>query len=216
VALLASDIIGSARDGLLDNGVSPVTWTDATMLRWLADVMAAAVTLKRDIAPAIVAVPLATGSVQLLQSPNVQFMAGYYNTSSGVSVTPAGLVLMSRRFPSWRAAAMTVDVTDVMPDERSPLVFHVNPPNNGTGNLTCLCGTLPVITNDSSPIVIPDHYRAALVDGLMSKGYFANTRRNDIAKGQAHWQMFESVIIGAKTAQRETQATLQDQTEAGA
>jgi hypothetical protein len=210
--LLGSDIIGSARDGLLDAGV--VTWTDPTILRWLNDVIGAAVILKRDIAPAIVAVPLATGTIQTLQSPNVQFMAAYYNTTSGLSVTPGGLVLMSRRFPSWRAAAPTVDVTDVMPDERDPLVFHVNPPNNGSGNLTCMCGTLPVLASTSSPIVIPDHYRAALVEGLMSKAYFANTRRNDIAKGQAHWQMFEALIIGAKTAQKEVMATLADQTEA--
>ena len=215
MALLASDIVGSARDELLDAGVTQ-TWTDATLLRWLLDVMAAAVTLKRDIAPAVVQIPLASGSVQTLSPPNVQFMAAYYNTGSGLSITPAGLVLQSRRFPAWRAATPATNVTDVMPDERSPLVFHVNPPNDGNGNITALCGTLPAPTALNQPIVIPDHYRAALVAGLVSKAFGANTLRNDIAKMQSQWQMFESMIIGAKTAQRETQSMLQDPTEAGA
>jgi hypothetical protein len=213
--LTAGDIISSARDELLDNGVSPVVWTDTTMQRWLSDVMAAAVTLKRDIAPAIVQIPLATGSVQTLQSPNVQFMAAYFNTVSGLGITPGGIVLLNRKFPSWRSAATTVDVTDVEADQRDPLVFHVYPPNNGTGNVTAMCGTLPVVTSNSSPIVMPDHYRAALVAGLVSRAFGANTRRNDVAKQQVWWQMFESLVIGAKAAQREVMSTLVDQTEAG-
>jgi hypothetical protein len=216
VALLASDIIGSSRDELLDNGVSPVVWTDATMLRWLLDVIAAAVILKRDIAPAIVQIPLATGSVQILQPPNVQFMAAYFNTSSGAAVTPGGIVLLNRKFPTWRASAPTTDVTDVEADQRDPLVFHVYPPNNGTGNITGMCGTLPAPTATNQPIVIPDHYRAALVAGLVSKAFGANTRRNDTQKQQVWWQMFESLVIGAKAAQREVMSTLVDQTEAGA
>lgn len=214
MALQASDVILSARDELLDNGVSQV-WTDATLQRWLSEVLAAAVTLKRDIAPAVIAIPLVPGSVQQVPAGYVQFMAPYFNTSSGVAITPGGIVLLNRRRPAWRSETPTVDVTDVEADQRSPTIFHCFPPNTGGGNITALCGSLPVITASNSPIVVPDNYRAALQAGLMSKCYAANTRRNDIAKAQFQWQVFESMVIGAKTAQKEVMSSLSDATEAG-
>ncbi len=178
MALVVSDILNSVRDELLDAGVQQ-TWTDPTLIRWLNDILAAAVTLKRDIAPAIVPIPLATGSVQLLQAPNVQFMAAYFNTASGVAINHSGLVLLGRYNPTWRATAPTTDVTDVQADERSPLVFHCFPPNNGTGNLTGLCGTLPVVTVVTSPIVVPHRQDAGAVADVRG----ADHRCEDGAEG---------------------------------
>jgi hypothetical protein len=91
----------------------------------------------------------------------------------------------------------------------------VRPANNGTGNLTCLLGTIPPITANSSPIVVPDNYRSALVEGMMSKAYGASTRRSDVQKMMSHWQMFEALIIGSKTAQMEATGKLVDTSEVG-
>jgi hypothetical protein len=218
MALVASDILSSVRDELLDAGVAPAqTWTDATLLRWLSEALAAAVTLKRDIAPQIVPIPLATGSVQQVPSsgPNcAMFMQGYYNTSSGNAVTPGGVLLLSRKRPGWRATAPTVDVIEYEADHRSPTYFHVFPPNNGTGNLTGLCGIIPVVTAVGNPIVVPDHYRSALMHGVVAKAYGASTRRNDVPKMMAHWQMFEAMILGGKTAQIEVSPGVTDMSEA--
>jgi hypothetical protein len=217
MGLLASDVLSSVRDELLDAGVSPAqTWSDTTLQRWLSEVLGAAVTLKRDIAPQIVAIPLATGTIQQApsSSPNCAiFMQGYYNTTSGNAVTPGDVILLSRKRPTWRAGATAVDVIEYAFDRRSPTIFHVFPPNNGTGNLTALCGIIPVVTANNQPIVVPDHYRSALMHGVVAKAYGASTRRNDVQKMMSHWQMFEAMIIGAKTAQTEVTSGVTDVAE---
>src|ERR1700752_5343868 len=191
MGLVASDVLNSVRDELLDAGLAPAqTWTDATLLRWLSEALGAAVTLKRDIAPQVVAIPLATGSVQQVPSSNpncAMFLQGYYNTSSGNAVTPGGVLLLSRKRPNWRAQPPQVDVIEYEADQRSPTYFHVFPPNNGTGNLTALCGVIPVVKALTDPIVVPDHYRSALMHGVVAKAYGASTRRNDVQKMMSHW-----------------------------
>jgi hypothetical protein len=208
--VLASDVLLSARDVLLDNGSGPQTWTDASLLRWLNEALAAAVTLKRDIAPAVLSLALVPGSVQGLPAGVVQILEPYFNTVSGNAVTKGGMTLLNRRFPTWRSNPATVDVSDVTTDERSPVIFHVFPPNTGGGAITALCGTLPTCTILASPVVVPDHYRSALVDGVCAMAMAANTRRRDVTKTAFFWQRFEAGIMGAKIAQHETAPKLSD------
>jgi len=217
MALASSDILSSVRDELLDAGVAPAqTWSNTTLLRWLSEVLGAAVTLKRDIAPQIVQIALATGSVQQVpsSSPNcAMFLQGYFNTTSGNAITPGGVLLLSRKRPNWRGQPAAVDVIEYEADRRSPQYFHVFPPNNGTGNITALCGVIPVVVATTDLIVVPDHYRSALMHGVVAKAYGASTRRNDVQKMMSHWQMFEAMIIGAKTAQAEVSAGVTDLAE---
>jgi hypothetical protein len=104
----------------------------------------------------------------------------------------------------------TLDVLEVMHDERSPTVFHVYPPNNGSGALTLLVGAIPFIALTTSglyplnsstvAIPIPENYKQAIIDGLCSKALAAQTRRQDITKAQLYWQKFEGGIIASKSA----------------
>lgn len=212
MSVLVSDVVGSARDELLDNGsLGFYFWSDAELERWLDDVMAAAATLKRDIYPQIIQIPLVAGSVQNVPAGALQFMEPYFNLVSQLGVTPGSIQLVQRRFPNWRSTfPPSIDVTDAFPDERSPLVFHVFPPNNGSGVLVALCGMIPVLAAigclpiSNAVIPLPDNYRQALVDGLVARAFGANSRRQDITKAQFYWQRFEAQIVGGKMAQRET------------
>ena len=216
MTVLVSDVIGSVRDELLDNGTAYYTWSEATLERWLNDVMAAAATLKRDIYPQIVPIPLVAGSVQTVPANVLQLLEPYYNVASGNAVTKGGLTLISRRFPTWRAGTAAVDVSDVTTDERDPVHFQVYPPNNGTGQIMALCGCIPVLSAigclpiSSSAVPLPDNYRQALVDGVCSKAMGANTRRQDITKANFYWQRFQAGIMGGKQAQMETAPELTD------
>lgn len=212
MSVLVSDVIGSSRDELLDNGsLGFYFWSDATLERFLNDVLAAAATLKRDIFPQIIQIPLAAGSVQTVPAGALQFMEPYFNLVSQLAVTPGSIQLIQRRFPNWRATIPAeTDVTDAFADERSPQQFHVFPPNNGSGVLVALCGMIPVLSAigclpiSNATIPIPDNYRQALVDGVVARAFGANSRRQDITKAQFYWERFQSGIIGAKMAQRET------------
>ena len=210
MAVLVSDVIGSARDILLDNQTAYYTWSDATLERWLNDVLAESVNIKRDINPQIIPVPLVAGSVQSCPATVLQLMEPYHNVVSGASVTKGGQELISRRFPNWRSMTPTVDASDVTVDERDPVNFHVYPPNTGTGEIMALCAVTPVLSAigclpiSSSAIPIPDNYRNALVAGVVSKALGANTRRQDIQKAQYYWGLFANGIKTGQQAQLET------------
>jgi hypothetical protein len=209
VSVLVSDFVASVRDRLLDNG-NVQTWSDLQLTRWIDVVLAAASNLKRDIYPKIAPVSLLPGSIQTIPLDGLQFLGAYYNVVSGNVVNPGGLELMDRKFPAWRAAASAKDVEDVFTDERSPLVFHVNPPNDGTGQITLLYGATPAIVEigcvpgSAAVLPVPDNYRKALEDGVVSLALGANTRRNDTGKANFYWGLFERGILGGKAAQAET------------
>lgn len=235
MTILVGDVVASARDELLDP--QGVQWVDATIMRWLNDVLAAAASLKRDIYPQVTGVPLTPGSVQALPAGLIQFMEPYYNTNTGKEVTKAGLALVARRIPAWRSATPTADVQEAMADERAPNYFHVYPPNTGTGNLTCLVGGIPYLNPATTPglfsanyptsaavpgylsqsqAVIPilDNYRSALVEGLCAKALFANTRRQDVNRANLHWQKFEGGILSLKVSIPEATPKLSEKAEA--
>ena len=219
MSVLVQDIIGSIRDELLDNGTAYYTWSDATLIRWLNDVLAACADLKRDIYPQIVPIPLVAGSVQTVPTNVLQLMEPYFNVASGNAVTKGGVNLISRRFPTWRAGTPKPDVSDVTTDERDPIHFHVYPPNDGTGQIMALCGVIPVLSGigclplSASLIPIPDNYRQALVDGVCSKAMGANTRRQDVTKANFYWQRFQAGVVGGKMAQLDTAPKLSDAEE---
>jgi hypothetical protein len=215
VTIFVGDVVSSARDVLLDP--AGATWVDATMFRWFNDVLAAAADLKRDINPQVITVPLVAGSVQQLPATALQILEPLFNTVSGNAVTEASMTLIARRLPGWRSVNPATDVTDMMTDERSPVVFHVYPPNVGNGNLTLLAGVTPVLpasaltptlSTSTATVPIPDHYRMALVDGIVSKALGANTRRQDIQKATFYWQKFEGGILAAKVSQPDVQPVL--------
>ena len=220
MATTVGDVVSAARDVLLDP--VPTTWADPTVLRWLNDVLAAAADLKRDILPQIVTVPLVAGSVQNLPAAALQLLEPYYNTASLTACTISPMTPLQRKNPAWRSTTAAVDALDVFIDERTPLIFHVFPPNTGTGSIQALCGVTPVLTeagfvfplNTSTvPLPLPDQYRQAIVDGLVSKALGANTRRQDIQKAQWYWQKFEGGIVGGKMGQREVAPQFDDKEE---
>jgi len=198
------------------------------MLLWLNDVLAAAVSLKRDISPVVATCPLVSGSVQNLPAATgqygsyVQCMEPLYNTASLNAVNKAGMTLIQRRIPNWRTITQTTDVTDVMFDDRSPTVFHVYPPNNGSGSLQMLVGGVPFMSgagvatlNTSTTVIpIPDNYRQAIVHGLISKALASQTRRQDTQKAQFHWQIFEGMILASKIAIPEATPRLSEKEQA--
>ncbi len=221
---IVGDLITSVRGILLDP--TPTTWLDPLMADWLNDVLAAAANLKRDINPQVISVPLVAGSIQTIPATALVLLEPYFNGSTGspgAAVTLSPMTPLNRRVPSWRATTPTASVTDIFPDERSPTIFHCYPPNNGSGAIMALCGVIPFIpltttglyplNTSTVAIPIPDNYREAIVDGLVSKALAAQTRRQDVAKSTSFWQRFEAGIVGGKMGQREVVAQFDDKEE---
>jgi hypothetical protein len=217
--MLVGDVVNSVRAILLDP--VPTTWLDPAILLWLNDVLAAAANLKRDINPQIISVPLVSGSVQALPATAVQLLEPYYNTASLKACTISPMTPLQRRVPAWRSATTSIDASDIFVDERTPLIFHCYPPNTGAGSIQALCGVVPFLSgagliplNTSAvAIPVPDNYRQAIVDGVVSKAMGANTRRQDIQKATVYWQKFEAGIVGGKMGQRETAPQFDDKEE---
>ena len=208
MGVLAGAIIADVRSTLLDP--SPGTaWTDTELYSYLSAGLLAAANIKRDLYPRIGTCPLIAGSIQLLSQltngDGLQLMAIYFNTTSGNAITEGALQLLNQMVPAWRAAAnQAVDVTEYFDDARSPLVFHVTPPNNGSGNVTMLYGAVPpVVATSTDPINVPDVYRQALWAFTCASAFAKNSRRQDLVKADAMFQVFERWMSGGKVSQRE-------------
>ena len=150
MSVLVSDLLQSVRKTLNDPTPGQ-TWSDTDLVGFGNRVIAAACNIKRDLAPQIVMIPLQPGSIQNLPSNGLALMEVYYNVVSGAACRQGGLELKSAKFPSWRAAAPTNDAVTWFTDERSPLVFHVDPPNTGNGQVAALIGTVPSMITVSPP-----------------------------------------------------------------
>jgi len=210
MSVLLTDFFQSVRRTLLDPEPAQ-TWSDTDLTGFTNRILAQAANLKRDIAPAIVPVPLVAGTVQQLPPNGLAVMNIYYNVASGQVCRQGGLELMNAKFPTWRAGAAGPDVFTWMTDERSPRFFHVNPPNDGTGQVVVLMGTVPSISMVPSAggvMPLPDEYQWAIHEGVVAMAYAANSRRQDITKATAHYQMFTMALTGSKMAQSEVAAAL--------
>jgi hypothetical protein len=194
VSLTAGTVIGDVRNTLLDPEPG-VAWSDAELYGYLTSGLLAAAMLKRDINPIVGSIPLVAGTIQTLPSSNpqgLQLLDVYFNTASGYAVTKGVLRLLDQMVPTWRAATATVDVTEAMFDLRSPLIFHVTPPNTGTGAVTALFGAVPNAVAGSGDLCqVPDVYRAALWAYVCAEAYAKNSRRQDLVKSSQLYSAFE-------------------------
>ena len=205
--MLASDVVTDVANTLLDPGIvtnTGVAWSQAEILSYLSAGQLAAAMQKRDIAPIVGPVPLVAGSVQQLPATGLQVIDAYYNVGSGNAVLPGTMRVLDRMVPNWRAMTPSIDVVDYFTDERSPLIFHVSPPNNGSGALQMLYGALPaLVTTMGQTLALPDIWRQALWAFVCGTAYAKNSRRQDLVKSQGLISLFDQWISGGKVSQAE-------------
>lgn len=182
MALLASNYIAALRITTLDPSPGEA-WTDANWLLFLSAAQREVCSIKHDAYFIRAAVPLVAGSRQSLPAGANSVMDAYENSASKKRVVQVQRGLMDEMM-RWRPApTQTVDANEWWFDQRSPTLFDVSPPNNGTGALVMLYGITPSnLTSSSNAMHLDDIYETPIKFFSLAEAYAANTKRQDLTK----------------------------------
>lgn len=201
MSVLVTTIIERVAKTLIDD--SMVGWTEAELYDYFNAGQSAVVNAKPDAYTKQELVALAAGVVQQTPADCVSLFAIYYN-SNGATVNQVGLDLLNQANRLWPARTPDAIVDEYIIDQRNPLRYLVNPPNDGTGEVMMLYGADPPAAAAGSPstaMALPDIYQNALWAFTLSLAYAKNTKRQDLAKATSYMQLFNQFVGIRATAQ---------------
>jgi len=190
--VLASKIIGEARDKLNDNGAVK-RWPDTQLLYDLNFVQRFIAT-KHDIATSIRAsMSMASGSLQTIPTDGL-YLEDVYGNTGGKAVRIADKASYDAFRPSWPNDTKVAQVEEYFSAGKEDRKnFYVYPPSNGTGSLDIKYKQLPAdITSLSNPINISDEYENDLRNGLLWLAFSIDSEVGDQNQAARYYQLFTS------------------------
>lgn len=199
--LVASALIAQLRVTLLDPSPG-TTWTDPMLLGYLNSAERAACLLRPELHTTLGAIGLVAGVRQTLPAGSTALFRIDCNAASGRVCRLVDASLVDAAEPFWPAATQELDVTDYMLDPRERTRYRVAPPNNGSGSVIALRGTVPTaIASTSGTINLDDIYEHPLKQFVLCECYAANTKRQDLAKAAAAFDLFVKLLgVAAQSA----------------
>lgn len=192
--LTAAALIAQLRVTLLDP-TPGTTWTDTMLLGYINSAERAACLLRPELYTTRGNVSLAAGTEQALPAGGTALMRIDRNATSKRSVRLVDAALVDAISPFSAGATQEVDATDYALDPRERTRFRVWPPNNGSGSVQAVYGTVPpVIATVGGAINLDDIYEDPLKQFVLGECYAANTKRQDLAKASAARAEFAKML----------------------
>lgn len=190
MTVAASAILTRARDVLIDTGAT--RWTDPELLRWLNDGQRTIVMAVPSANSKRQTLSLAAGTRQAVPATSYMLLGCDRNNGAADGSAPGRAVRQVDRAmldtfnPDWHSATKQAVVQCYVYDPATPLVYHVSPPNDGTGFLDVVTSELPTeITATNQNISVDDIYQTPLVDYVL---YRAFLKDSDYATVQTVYQ----------------------------
>lgn len=185
MSVLVATIIARAAKTLIDDNM--VGWSESELYDYYNAGAQAIVTAVPTSLTRREFVPLVAGPAQEIPDDGLSLVAIYYNEVSGQILNQVGLELQNQSDPRWPVTTPEVDAVEYMTDVRTPRLFFVNPPNDGTGSVLMAYSYSPAPVTEAQPTaVIPftDIYQNPLWAFILALAYAKNSKRTDIAKSQ--------------------------------
>ena len=195
--MTVDDLLVSAKAILNDAGA--VTYTEAELLQGITLACDAVCIYRPDASMTVDTVSLSAGVRQRLPNGGQRVMAAL-SDGTGAFVRVVDLMDHNAAAPSWRAAAQTPGVQDVMVDERAPGFFWVSPPNDGNGEVELLFSTAPATVTDSTALLpVSDKYAPPVLEWLLYLMFSRDSERSpNNTRAQGHQKTFFD-LLGVKT-----------------
>lgn len=193
--IVVSTIITSLRRILLDP-TPGVTWDDTTLVKLLSEAERAICLVKHEAVPVREAIPLVAGVQQAIPATGVALLDLFENLVG----TKRRMRLVDRQLQDagaifYAAATQEAEAQEWTKDDRDPTRFTVLPPNDGTGSVMGLYGSIPAQLADAAAVIhVPDIYEKVLKDFVLSQCYAENTGRQDLAKAAAYEQAWRGAL----------------------
>lgn len=178
----ALDIMGRASLALQDPEY--VRWTRKEMLEWISEAQVA-IARTPGAYSKVEVIELKEGTKQDLPDDAWALESITRNVDEdGTYLSPVRLVtrsLLDSALPSWHMVAEKPLVENYVYDERTPKVFYVFPPNDGTGHIECIYMGIPAkVTEETQELELDETFVPALVSYVL---YRATSKESDYASG---------------------------------
>lgn len=214
MAVTVKDLMHNAQVVLNDLGVV-ARWPLAELLDWINLGATRICTAKPNANTKPVDIPLVAGSEQTIPADAVLLVRVLNAKSAAGSIRAAPVV--SRRsldalMPGWQDPAIhaaTALPDNTIYDPADPDIFHVYPPNDGTGTVlradlalvpTPIATPTPPDDINSYGMALPigDDFQGALLDYVLYRAFSKDSALpNAAGRSQAHFQAFQ-IAIGEK------------------
>ena len=198
MALTAAEVLAPVSKTLLDSGEN--VWTDAELLEYLNNALAATVLQKHDAFTKVENVTLAAGSIQVIPADGVELFDITHNVGDGGTIRQVDKAVLDRSVPGWMGGTQKAETVHYMTMENMPEKFWVYPPSDGTSIVEMVYGAIPTVESDTSLIQINDSYADALYNHVLGSCYSKNSKRGDITKANMYYGRWaQAVGITTKT-----------------
>lgn len=175
MTILASEIISEVSKQL--NDVGQVTWTETSLLEYITSAQEMIVSIRPDAYSVVTTMQMTAGSKQDIPSSALRLLDVIRNMGSG-GTTPGRAVLPVEKEAldlfafNWNADTQESEVKNYTYDEKTPGVFYVDPPSDGTGWLELAISRVPPkIDQTIDPLVVKDIYRNHIIQWVMFRAY---------------------------------------------
>lgn len=197
---IANAFMNSVRYELNDNGATK-QWSDTELLGYYNLFRTAVLSEYPNALTKPATFNCAAGVDQVLAADGVTYIRVPSN-ASGEGISQVSAEAMYDADPNWYGAPPTKIVEHVIPDPKDTLRFRVYPPNDGTGVLNISYGyDVTDATAVTDNFGLTEAYRMAAFHCVLACALFKNTPRQDIAKSQMHFGLFDQKIAARVQAE---------------
>ena len=139
---------------------------------------------------------LVAGIRQDMPDNAVLLLDMHRNIASGFAIRFCDRAIMDSMLPGWPNEKATKDVEHFMYDPKAPNIFHVYPPNDGSGEVEITFAGIPPDLGDvSDELPLRAHFNPPLLDYILYRAYGKDSEyAANSAKADSHYAHFASAI----------------------
>lgn len=205
--ILASAIISTARSILLDPDAD--WFSNADLLGALNRAERRVLLVRPELSSSRVTLELDAGIAQVLPANATALLDIFQNTVSKRRARQTSRAMLEHLNDRWSAATGQTEVIHWTADLRSKTRYDVYPPNDGSGQLEALIGTVPTpIPTTGDVINLNDIYETPLLYYVLCEAFSVNSEKQDMAKSTSY-ENRASQLLGVNA---QTGATLAPKT----
>jgi len=201
--ITAAQIIDEAVSTLQDPAA--VTWPRAELFAYVNDGQRDACIVKPDAYVLNQTLVLVAGTRQLLPAAGAAFIRlvrnmGQDGQTPGRAPRAMAIETLDRENPNWHSDVSNPVVLEYAFDLREPKAFYVSPPQplTGRGQVdVTFCAIPPDLGAESTPIILDDIYKTALVHYVLYRAYLKEGELQNNADAIAHRAEFLA-LLGTK------------------
>lgn len=182
------------------NDISFITWTEATLIKYINSAQKMIASIRPDASSTTATMIMVVGTKQTMPTAALRLLEITRNMGSD-GLTPGRAVNASdhdafRLFnSSWHTATAVAEVKNFAYNEKTPDIFYVDPPSDGTGYIEMAYSIVPtVVTANGDTLSLKDIYKNHIVQWCMFKAYSievdsASSQRRASVHEQSFYQM---------------------------